>query len=144
MHVDLEVEMASDADRVAGLPHGADALACEDALASPDQRRPGHVGVEVASCLAFAVDQQVVAVEDRVVAGPQDLAAADRHQRRATGGDDVEAFVPAAAAAGCAELADVAARAVGAPDGEDVVVVGTAAVSGGAPSMSRRGKQRQR
>jgi hypothetical protein len=64
--VDLEVEMAADAGRVAGLPHRADPLALPDALASMDQSRPPHVSVEVAAVLAFAVDQQVVPVEDRV------------------------------------------------------------------------------
>jgi hypothetical protein len=70
------------------------------------------VGVEVAAALAFAVDQQVVAVEDRVVAGPEDAAVADRDQRRLAGGDDVEALVGAAAVAAGAELADRAADAM--------------------------------
>ena len=43
-------------------------------------RRPAHVGVEVAAVLAFAVDQQVVAVEDRVVAASAGPAVADRDQ----------------------------------------------------------------
>ena len=131
MHVDLEVEVAADRDRVAGLPHGADPLAGVDALAAVDQRRPWHVGVEVGAVLAFAVDQQVVAVEDRVVAAAQDSATADRDQRRVAGGEDVEALVGAAAAAGGAELADRAAAAVGALDREDVAVVVEAAVRGG-------------
>jgi hypothetical protein len=86
------------------------------------------VGVEVGAVLAFAVDQQVVAVEDRVIAGPQDLAVADRDQRRIAGGDDVEAFVGAPAAARGAEFADRTPGAVGALDGEDVAVVGGATV----------------
>ena len=128
--VDLEVEVAADRDRVAGLPHGADPLSCPDPLALVDQGRAGHVGVEVAAVLAFAVDQQVVAVEDRVVAAAQDAAVADGHQRRVAGGDDIEALVSAAAAAGGAEFADVAAGAVRALDREDVVVIGDGAVTG--------------
>lgn len=84
------MEVAADADRVAGLPHRADSLACEDPLEPLDQGRPWHVGVEVASRLTFAVDQL---------------------------------------------------RAL---DGEDVVVVGTAAVGTADPGSSRSGKQRQR
>jgi hypothetical protein len=127
---DLEVEMAADADRVAGLPHHADPLSGEDAVAPVDRRWPWHVGVEVASRLAFAVDQQIVAVEDRVVGAAQDPAVADRDQRRAAGRDDVESFVPAAAVAGGAELANVAAGAMRSLDREDVAVVGEAAVAG--------------
>jgi hypothetical protein len=89
------------------------------------------VGVEVAAVLAFAVDQQVVAVENRVVAAAQDAAAPDRDQRRVAGGDDVEALVTAAAAARDAEFADVAARPVWALDREDVVVVRDGAVTAG-------------
>ncbi len=128
MNVDLEMQVAADHDRVAGLPHRADSLARVDALAAVDRRGPGHVGVEVGAVLAFAVDQQVVAVEDRVVAGSQDLAAADRDQRRIAGGDDVKALVGAPTAARGAEFADRAAAAVGALDREDVAVVGGAAV----------------
>jgi hypothetical protein len=128
MHVDLEVEMAANRDRVAGLPDEADRLAGVDSLAAVNQRRPRHVGVEVGAVLAFAVDQQVVAVEDRVIAGTQDLAVADRYQRRVAGRDDVEALVGAAAVAGGAEFADRAAGAVRALDREDMTVGGEAAV----------------
>jgi hypothetical protein len=86
------------------------------------------VGVEVAAVLAFAVDQQVIAVEGRFIAVAQDPAVADRDQRRAAGGDDVEALVGTAAIAGGAEFADRAAGAVGALDREDVAVEGEAAV----------------
>ena len=68
--------------------------------------RAAQVRVEVAAALAFAVDQQVVAVEDRVVAGAPDPAAAHRDQRRPAGGDDVKALVGAPAAARRPELAD--------------------------------------
>jgi hypothetical protein len=76
------------------------------------------------------VDQQVVAVEDRVIAARQDLAASHRDQRRVAGGDDVKALVGAPAAARGAEFADRATAAVGALDREDVAVVGGGAVGG--------------
>ena len=135
--------MATDRDRVAGLPHRADSLACPDPLALVDQGRAGHVGVEVAAVLAFAVDQQVVAVEDRVVAAAQDAAVADGDQRRVAGGDDVEALVGAAAAARGAELADRAAGAVRPLDREDVVVVGDGAVASGEAGRCGSGKRRE-
>jgi hypothetical protein len=127
--VDLEVEVAADGDRVAGLPHRTDSLAGVDALAAVDQGRPRHVGVEVGAVLAFTVDQQVVAVEDRVIAAAQNFAVANGDQWRAAGGDDVEALVGAAAAAGGAEFADRAAAAVRALDREDVAVIGGGAVA---------------
>ena len=120
--VDLEVEVAADGAGVAGLADGADALAGEDTLAAVDQGWAGQVGVEVAAVLAFAVDQQVVAVKDRAIARAQDLAVADGNQWRAAGGDDVEAFVSAPTVAGCAEFANRAAGAVRPLDGEDVAV----------------------
>lgn len=130
MDVDLEVEVTADRDRVAGLPHGADSLSRPDPLALVDQGRAGHVGIEVAAVLAFAVDQQVVAVEDRVVAAAQDTAVADGDQRRVTGGDDVEALVAATAAARGAEFANRTARSMRALDREDMVVVGDGAIAG--------------
>ena len=142
MHVDLEVEMTTDCDRIAGLPHRADSLAGIDALAAMDQGWPGHVGIEVASVLAFAVDQKVVAVEDRVVAGSQDPAVADGYQRRAAGGDDVEALVGAAAAAGGTEFTDRAAGAVRSLDREDVVEIGDGAVGGGDMGRGWSGRNR--
>ncbi len=126
--MDLEVKVAADRDRVAGLPHRADSLAAVDALAAVDQCWSWHMGVEVGAVLGFAVDQQVVAVEDRVIAAAQHLAVADRDERRLAGGDDVEALVGAAAAAGGAELADRTAGAVRALDGEDVAIEGEATV----------------
>ena len=143
MDVDLEVEVAADRDCVAGLPHRTDSLSRPDSVALLDQGRAGHMGVEVGAILGFAVDQQVVAVEDWVVAGAQDAAVAYRYQRRVAGGDDVEALVAAAAAAWGAEFADVAARAVGALDREDVVVVGDSAVAGGDASRGRCGEGRE-
>ncbi|HEX4669990.1 MAG TPA: hypothetical protein VH275_08480 [Solirubrobacterales bacterium] len=92
--------------------------------------------VEVAAPLAFAVDQQVVAVENRVVADAQDAAIGDGDQLGPAGGDDVEALVGAAAVARDAEFADGAADAVRALDREDVAVVGDAA---GAADDARRG-----
>jgi len=138
--VDLEVEVAANGAGVAGLADEADRLASPDALAVVDESRTGHVGVEVRAILAFAVYQQVVAVEDRVIAGAQDAPVADGHQRRAAGGDDVEAFVGAAAIAGSAEFADGPAGSVGPLNREDVAVEGRGAVIRGDP---RRGWYRQ-
>jgi hypothetical protein len=87
------------------------------------------VGVEVAAILAFAVDQQVVAVEDRVVAAAQGPAVADGDQLGAAGGDDVEALVAAATAARGAELANRPAVAMGTLDRKDVTVERDAAVA---------------
>jgi hypothetical protein len=122
------MQVAADGDRVAGLPHRADALSRIDALTAADQSWSRHVGIEVGAILAFAVDQQVVAVEDRVIVAAQDPAVSHRDQRRVAGGDDVKALVGAAAAARGAEFADRAAGAVGALDREDVAVVSDAAV----------------
>ena len=108
------------------------------------QGRSRHVRVEVAARLPFAVEQQVVAVEDRVIAGPQHRAVAHRDQRSAAGGDDVEAFMPAATAARRAELTDVSPSAVRALNGEDVVEVGEAAVAGGDASGGRCGDGREK
>jgi hypothetical protein len=87
------------------------------------------VGVEVGAVLAFAVDQQVVAVEDRVIAAAQDLAVADRDQRRAAGGDDVEAFMDSPAIARCAKFTDRAAGPMRSLYREDVAVELRAAIS---------------
>jgi hypothetical protein len=137
--VDLEMEVAADADRVAGLADGADALALPDPLALGDRGWARQMGVEVAALLAFAVDQQVVAVEDRVVAGPKDAAVADRDQLGLAGGDDVEALVAATAAAPGAEFADPATGAVRALDRKDVAVVRSAADGTGDASRGRGG-----
>jgi hypothetical protein len=98
------------------------------------------VGVEVAAPLAFAVDQQIVAVEDRVVAAAQDAAIGDGDQLGPAGGDDVEALVGAASAAGRAEFADGAAGSVRALDREDVAVVGDAADRAGNAGRGRGGQ----
>jgi hypothetical protein len=142
--VDLEVEMAADRAGVAGLPHRPDTLPRIDAIAPMDQGRAAHMGVEVAAILAFAVDQQEVAVEDRVVAATQDAAVTDGDQWRAAGGDDVEALMGAAAAARGAEFADRAARAVRSFDREDVAVIGDAAVGGAELGGGRGRKNRER
>ena len=118
--VDLEVEVAADGAGVAGLAYAADALASPDALAGMGRGRANHVGVEVAAGFALAVDQQVVAVEDRVVAGAQHAAGGDGDEGRVAGGDYVEAFVGAAAVPRRAELPDRAPRPVRSLDWEDV------------------------
>ena len=101
------------------------------------------MGVEVAAVLAFAVDQQVIAVEDRVVSGLKDTAVANSYKRRVAGGDDVEALVGAATAARRAEFTYGTAGAVWALDREDVVVVGEATVAGGDVGRGRRGEDRE-
>jgi hypothetical protein len=136
--VDLEVEVAADGAGVAGLADRADSLAGPDPIAAVDEGRSDQVGVEVAAVLALAVDQQVVAVEDRVIADPQNAAGRRGDKGRAAGGDDVEAFVGAAAVAGGAELADRAAGPVRAIDREDVVVERSRAVAGRCCGCSRR------
>jgi hypothetical protein len=88
--------------------------------------------------LALAVDQQVVAVEDRVVAGFADPAGGDGDDLGPAGGEDVEAFVDAAAVARRPEFADRPAFAVRSPDREDVVEEFDRAV-GGAQRVARGG-----
>jgi hypothetical protein len=102
------------------------------------------VGVEVAAPLAFAVDQDVVAVEDRVVAGPQDAAAADRDQLGAAGGDDVEPFVDAPTVAGRVIFTDRPTFAVRALDREDVAEIGDATVTAGDASRGRSGQDKKK
>jgi hypothetical protein len=138
--VDLEMEVTADGAGVAGLADRADSLAGVDAVAAVERRRARQVGVEVAAPLPFAVDRQVVAVEHRVVAGLQDAAAAYGDQRRAAGGDDVEALVDPPAAARRAELADRATGAVRALDREDVVAVEQTTVVDGASGGCRKGE----
>jgi hypothetical protein len=129
--VDLEVEVAAGAGGVAGFTDGADRLPLPDPLAAGDWGRHGQVSVEVAAALGFAADQQVVAVEDGVVAALEHAAVADRDQAGATGSGDVEAFVDAAATAGGVEFADCAADAVRSLDREDVAEIGSAALRAG-------------
>jgi hypothetical protein len=140
--VDLEVEVAADRDRVAGLTDLADPLARPDLLAPVDRGRSRQVGVEVAAVLAFAVDQEVVAVEDRVIAGPQDAAVADGDQFGPAGGNDVEALVGATAAARSPEFADRAAAAVRALDREDMGVEGGRPVGTGDAGRRLGGEDR--
>jgi hypothetical protein len=88
------------------------------------------------------VDQQIVAVENRVVAGAQDAAGCRREERRTAGGDDVEALMGAAAAARDAELADVAAGPVRPGDREGVgpELGGAVAVGAGRGRRDKNGK----
>ena len=137
------MEVAADRDRVAALADGADALALPDPVPLLDRGRARQVGVEVAAPLAFAVDQQVVAVENRVVAGTEDPAVADRDQLGLAGGDDVEALVGAAPAAAGAEFADAAADAVRSLDREDVAVVRNAADGAGNAGRGRCGQGKE-
>jgi hypothetical protein len=141
--VDLEVELAADGASVAGLADDPDPLARPDIVAAVDQRRVAHVGVEIAAFLALAVDFQVVAVEDRVIARAQHAAGRDGDQFGPAGGEDVEAFVDAAAVAWGAELADRAAFAVRALDREDVRVEGLGPVGAGDARGSGSDKRRK-
>ena len=129
MDVDLEVEMAADGAGVSGLADRADPLAGPDTIATVDRCRADHVGVEIAALLALAVDQQVVAVEDRVVAHPQHATGRDGNQGRPASRNDVEAFVGAAAVARSAEFADGAAGPVRPVDREEMGVERRCAVA---------------
>jgi len=142
--VDLEMEMAADGDRVAGLADRADSLAGPDALPAMDERGAWHVGVEVAAVLPFAVDQQVVAVQDRVVARAQHLAAPHRNQWRAAGRDDVEPFVPAPPTPRRPEFPNRPPRPVRAVDREDVIVEPGATVGLSPCGRSKEGEQDER
>jgi hypothetical protein len=141
--VDLEVEVAADTDRVAGLADRADPLPRPHPLPPGNRGRDRQVGVEVAALLAFAVDQQVVAVEDRVVALAQDPPVAYRDQLGAAGGDDVEALMGAPAVAAGAEFADGAADAMRSLYGKDMRVEGQAAVGTDDAGRRRCGENRK-
>src|SRR5436305_3657169 len=137
--VNLEMEVAAEAAGIAGFADRADPLSLPHPLAPVDPGRAAHMGVEVAALLAFAVDQQVVAVENRVVVPPEDAAVAHRHQLGAAGGGDVEAFVDAAAAARRVVLPDRTAHPMRPLHREDVAVVGDAAVAAGTSRGRWRG-----
>ena len=122
------MEVTADRAGVACLANRTDATAGKDGIAAMERRGAGHVGVEVAALLSRSVDEDEVAVEDRVIAGAQHPATRSRDQRRAAGGDDVEALVGAAATAGGAELTDVAAGGMRPVDREDVLYIREAAV----------------
>jgi len=126
--MDLEVKVAAGAGGVAGFADQPDRLSLPESLPAPGRRRVRQVGIEVAAPLAFAVEQQVPAVENGVEAAPQHLAVAHRYQPRSASGGHVEAFVNAAAAARRVELADRASHPVRPPHGENVAVVGDASV----------------
>lgn len=143
MDVNLEVELAADGASVAGLADHADPLAGPNAVATVDERRAQHVGVEVAALLALAVDFQIVAVEDRVVAGAKHLAGGGGDQFGPAGGEDIEAFVDAAAVARGGELADRTAFAVRALDREDVGVEGLGPIGAGDTSGGGRRERRE-
>jgi len=134
------MEVAADGAGVAGLADSTHSLAGVGAVAAVERRRAGQVGVEVAAPLPFAVDRQVVAVEDRVVAGAQDSATSHGDQGRTAGGYDVEAFMGAPAAARGAELSDRATGAVRALDREDMVAVEQATVVASAIGGGRNGE----
>lgn len=139
--MNLEVQMATGAESVAGFADAAERPALPEALARVDRRRAGEVGVEVAAALACAVQEDVVAVEDRVEAGATDAAAPDGDQAGAAGGGDVEPFVDAATTARRVVFADGAADAVCPLDREDVAEVRHPTCLAGDPGRSRDGRQ---
>jgi hypothetical protein len=126
--VDLDVKLAADRASVAGLPNLTDPLPGPDAVAAMHDGRVQHVGVEVAATLTSGTDQQVVAVEDGVIARFAYPPGDRRDQFGPAGGQEVEAFVDAAATARGAEFADRAPFGVRPLDREDVLVVRHAAV----------------
>jgi hypothetical protein len=131
------MKVAAHVAGVARLPDRPHPLAGPDSLTAMNDRRPNHVGVEVAAVLALAVDQQVVAVEDRVIAPAQDAAGHRRDKRRTAAGDDVEALMGAASAARRSEFADRAARAVRPVDREHVAIEGESTIAHRAPGARR-------
>ncbi len=135
------MEVAASAGGVAGFANRADPLSLPHPLTVPHRRGPRHVRVEVAAALTFAVDQQKVAVENRVIAVPQDPAVAGRDQLGAAAGGDVEPFVGAAAVARDAEFADRAPDPVRPLDREDVAVVSRAARRRDDSGSGRRGRE---
>jgi hypothetical protein len=139
--VDLEVEVAADRAGVAGLAYRADPLSGPDAIAVVNGRRTTEVGVEIAAVLALAVDEDVVAVEDRVVAAALHAAGRDGNQRCAAAGDDVEALVRPPAAAWRAEFADGATGPVRTPDREDVAEIRRAARIGPSEPDEEKGEK---
>lgn len=143
VNVDLEMEVAADRPGVTGLAHGADSLSGPDGGAAMKRRGTAQVRVEVASLLPFAVDQQVVAVEDRVVTGAEHLAASHSDQRRAAGRHDVEAFMPAPTAAGRAVFTDRPPRPMRPLHRKDVVVVTDGAVGSDELGGRRSGERRE-
>jgi hypothetical protein len=80
------------------------------------------VGVPVLAPLAQSPDDDVVAVESRVVGALDYGAGGDGRQRRAAAGGDVEALVAPAAVPRSVEFTDRAAGAVCPPHWEEVAV----------------------
>lgn len=104
---DLEMEVAADGSGVAGSADGADGLAGPNAVAPAHERRPAQVGIEVGARLGGAVNEEEVAIEDRVVAAAQDASGSRRQQGRAAGSNHVEPLVDTAAAARGAERSEL-------------------------------------
>jgi hypothetical protein len=141
--VDLEVEVAAGADGVAGFADQTHGLSLQHLLAAPHPGRSQQVRVEIAPPLPFAVDEDEVAVEDRVEPALQNPPVADRDQPRPAGGGDVEAFVDAAAAARRVELPDRPSDPVRPGDREDVPVVQSASVAARDRTGGRRRERGQ-
>ena len=139
--MDLEMQVAADGAGVARGAYCADPLASEDLIAAVDGSRSSQMRVEIAAPLPFPMDEDVVAVEDRVVAGPPYAAAPNGQERCPAGGDDVEALVDPAAAARRPELADRPPRPMWSWNGEHVTMECRAA---GACRQCQRGEDDSR
>lgn len=140
VNVDLEVEVAANRDRVAGLPHRAHQLTGVDAVRRCERGPDAACEHRNRSGPRLRHESASNCRRGPVVTSPQNLAIAHRHQGSAASGDDVEALVGATAVSRGAEFADRAAGAVRALDGEDVAVVGGATISKCNPRRGRRGR----
>src|SRR4051794_15630141 len=141
--MDLEMKVAADRASVAGLPHGAHTLTGPDPLTAVNRGRTRQVGVEVTAILAFAVDQQVVAIEDRVITAPQHPPAACGNQRRATGSNDVKAFMPPPTVTRSPKFTNRPPRSMRPINRKDVAVIRRAPASLGTPGQ-RRGNEKNK
>jgi GNAT superfamily N-acetyltransferase len=142
--MDLKVEMAAGAGRVAGFADRTDTLTLPDELSPVDTCRPREVGVEVAPLLPFTMDQDVVAVEDGVEPGPQDLSVAHRDELGPASGGYVEAFVDAAAAARRVIFPDRPTYSMRPLNRENVAIVGNPAIATGDLGKGRPNEARER
>ena len=123
--MDLEVEVAAGAGGIAGFADDPNRLALPEPLAAADRGRAGEVGVEIAAALAFAVDQDVVAVEDRVVAGLPDAPIADGYQPGAAASGDVKPFMDPPPIARRMKFPDRPSKPMSPLNRKDVPVIGS-------------------
>ena len=137
------MEMATGADGIAGCADRADPLTRQDPIAAVNPGRAPQVRVEVPAVLTFAVDQQVIAVQDRVVAAAQYPTAGHRDQLGAAGGDDVEALMSSPPAARRPKLPDSPPRPVRPGNRKYVPVVRPPAVTGLRSDRDERGHREE-